>query len=55
MAQVIPDGWRELAVTGAARRQIETLGHLAQALPATYTIYHGVHWTQVEHGQALFG
>jgi len=28
MARVIPDGWRELAVTGAAQREIETLGDL---------------------------
>ena len=25
MARIIPDGWRELSVTGAAQREIETL------------------------------
>ena len=29
MARIIPDGWRELAVTGAAQREIETLAILA--------------------------
>ena len=33
MARIIPDGWRELAVTGAAQREIETLAILADGLP----------------------
>lgn len=55
MARVIPDGWRELAVTGAARREIETLAMLAEGLPEAFTVYHGVHWTQVEGRYAAFG
>ncbi|MBL8487175.1 MAG: ATP-binding domain-containing protein [Rhodocyclaceae bacterium] len=55
MARVIPDGWRELAVTGAAQREIETLALLAAGLPDAYTVYHGVHWTQVEGRYAVFG
>ena len=33
MARIIPDGWRELSVTGAAQREIETLAVLADGLP----------------------
>ena len=55
MARIIPDGWRELAVTGAAQREIDTLKLLAEALPADYTVYHGVHWTNLERGYAVHG
>lgn len=55
MARIIPDGWREIAVTGAARREIDTLERLARALPASYTVYHAVHWTNIEDNFAIFG
>lgn len=55
MAQVHPAGWRELSVTGAAQREIETLSLLATALPDAYTIFHGVHWTNVEKGFSAYG
>lgn len=55
MAQVHPAGWRELAVTGAAQREIETLALLASALPDAYTVFHGVHWTNVEKGFSAYG
>ncbi len=55
MARIIPDGWRELAVTGAARRQIETLEELEQGLSAAYTVYHAVHWTRLEQGHSVYG
>lgn len=55
MARIVPDGWRELAVTGAAQREIETLARLADGLPDSYTVYHAVHWTNIERGYAIFG
>jgi UvrD-like helicase family protein len=55
MAHIHPDGWRELAVTGAAAREIETLALLAAALPADYTVYHGVHWSSLAHGFSIYG
>lgn len=55
MATIIPDGWRELTVTGAAQREIETLSLLAAGLPDDYTVYHAVHWTCVEQRYALYG
>lgn len=55
MAQIIPDGWRETAVTGAAQREIETLTVLADALPDSYTVYHGVHWSNIEHHFCIYG
>jgi len=56
MAQIHPSGWRELAVTGAAAREIETLKMLEAALAeAPYHIYHGVHWTRIEKGFSAYG
>ncbi|EXI64987.1 MAG: Superfamily I DNA and RNA helicase [Candidatus Accumulibacter adjunctus] len=55
MARIIPDGWRELSVTGGAQREIETLALLAAGLPDAYSVYHAVHWTATEGRQAIFG
>jgi hypothetical protein len=63
MARIIPDGWRELATSGAAsaggpasaQRHHETLELFAAGLPDDYTVYHAVHWTNVERGFSVFG
>lgn len=56
MALIHPTGWQEMAVTGAAAREIETLSYLARTLAqAPYRIYHGVHWTNVENGFSAYG
>ena len=55
MANILPNGWRALQVTGAAAREIETLAALAEALSDAYTVYHAVHWTQLEHGFSVYG
>jgi hypothetical protein len=63
MARIIPDGWHEpessdaAARTGlaGARRHHETLTLLAAGLPDDYTVYHAVHWTNVERGWSVFG
>lgn len=55
MAHIHPPGWRELAVTGAAQREIETLSLLADALPDDYAVFHGVHWTNLENGFSAYG
>jgi hypothetical protein len=63
MARIIPDGWREYASSGAsdgagpaiAQRHHETLALLSGALPDDYTVYHAVHWTNVERGWSVFG
>jgi hypothetical protein len=56
MAQIHPTGWREMSVTGLAAREIETLAWLDERLAdAPYSIYHGVHWTNVEHGFSAYG
>jgi hypothetical protein len=50
MAKTIPSSDNLDAAHGplqAQQREIETLRQLAAALPDTYTIYHGVHWTRV--------
>lgn len=56
MAHLYPTGWREMAVTGTAAREIETLAYLESTLASTpYRVYHGVHWTNVENGFSAFG
>ncbi|MFZ4538958.1 ATP-binding domain-containing protein [Propionivibrio sp.] len=55
MAKVVPEGWREMSAVGAAQRELETLAVLAAGLPDDYTVYHGVHWTRIQHGFALVG
>ena len=55
MAEIFPSGWNDVAVSGAAQREIETLRVLHNGLPNAYTVYHGVHWTQLNKGFALFG
>ncbi|KVK86815.1 nuclease [Burkholderia ubonensis] len=55
MARLIPDDWKSLAATGAAERERETLAALEHALPDSYTVYHGVHWTRAEQGFSVFG
>jgi hypothetical protein len=55
MAQIIPAGWRELAVTGAALREIETLSLFERGLPDDYLVYHGVHWTRIDKGFSAYG
>lgn len=55
MANVFPDGWRALEVTGAAQREIETLEELANGLSEDFTVYHSVHWTTLKQGRAFYG
>jgi hypothetical protein len=55
MARIVPDDWKSLAATGAAARERETLALLEEALPADYTVYHGVHWTRLNQNFSVFG
>ncbi len=55
MARILPDGWRELSVTGGAQREIETLALLEAGLPDDYTVYHAVHWTAMDGRYAIYG
>jgi hypothetical protein len=55
MARIFPAGWNDRLVSGAAKREIETLGVLHRGLPDTYSVYHGVHWTQLYKGFSIFG
>ncbi len=59
MAQIIPDGYQALASAlspaAGTQREIETLNTLAATLPSAYRVYHAVHWTNLEHGFAVFG
>lgn len=55
MAKIIPANWQTIEAIGAFQREIETLGRLATELPDDYTVFHGVHWTRVDHGASIFG
>lgn len=55
MAKVIPSNWQSMEAIGAAQRELETLALLARELPDDYTVFHGIHWTRVEHGSSFFG
>jgi hypothetical protein len=56
MAYIHPSGWSEMSVTGLAARELDTLNYLDAALKdAPYSIYHGVHWTNVEKGYSAYG
>jgi hypothetical protein len=55
MARILPSDWRSLEVSGSAAREIETLAALERGLPDTLTVLHGVHWTRIQSGFALFG
>jgi hypothetical protein len=55
MARILPTDWRALEATGAAARELETLGRLEAGLPDSVTVFHGVHWTRVERGFAAIG
>ena len=53
MAKIIPDGWRGLAVTGGAKREIETLALLAREPPESYYVYRAMRWANVGSGHGL--
>src|SRR5690606_29250255 len=55
VARVIPDGWESLQASGPVQRELETLAVLAKGLPDGYTVYHSVHWTNVERRHAIYG
>ena len=55
MARIVPDGWQSMDAVGGMRRELETLGVLALGLPDDYTVYHAVHWTNLEGAHAIHG
>ena len=55
MAKLIPSHWQSVEAFGAFQRELETLERLAKELPDDYTVFHGVHWTRVEHNGSVFG
>ena len=52
MARTLPDGWEALEAAGAAPYEITTLRRLAAELPDDHAVFHGVHWTRLDHGSA---
>jgi hypothetical protein len=56
MAKVFPSGWREVNPLADLGRELETLELLGNSLDDSYTVYHGVHWTNVESkNYAIYG
>ena len=55
MARTFPDGWEALEAAGAIPFEVATLRRLAVELPEDYCIFHGVHWTRLDHGYSVYG
>ena len=55
IARTLPDGWEALEAAGAAPFEIATLRRLAAELPDDHAVFHGVHWTRLDHGYSVFG
>lgn len=54
-AKVYPTDTSELALDGAQARERDVLLQLQSDLPDNYTIYHGIHWSRIEHGLTVTG
>ncbi|WP_334120339.1 ATP-binding domain-containing protein [Limnobacter sp.] len=54
-ATVYPSDTSELALDGAQARERDVLLQLQAQLPENYTIYHGIHWSRIEHGLTVTG
>ena len=56
MAKVFPSGWKEINKFSDMGRELETLELLCTSLDDSYTVYHGVHWTNIESkNYAIYG
>ena len=55
MARTLPDRCEALEAAGAAPFEIATLRRLAAELPDHYSVFHGAHWTRLDHGYSVYG
>ena len=55
MAYIVPSDISQLALSGGHGLELDTLAYLKTALPAEYTVFHGVHWSREYAGRASFG
>jgi len=55
MARTLLDVWETLEAGGAAPFEIATLRRLAADLPDDCSVFHGVHWTRLDHGYSVYG
>jgi len=55
LARIVPDGWETLEAAGAIPFEIATLRRLAAELPDDFSVFHGVHWTRLDHGYSVYG
>ncbi|HEX4855793.1 MAG TPA: ATP-binding domain-containing protein [Limnobacter sp.] len=54
-ARVYPTETSELALDGVQARERDVLLQLQADLPDNFTIYHGIHWSRIEHGLTVTG
>lgn len=54
-AKVYPSDTSELSLDGAQARERDVLLTLQAQLPDNYTVYHGIHWSRIEHGLTVTG
>jgi hypothetical protein len=55
VAYIVPSDISQLALSGGHGLELDTLAYLKTALPAEYTVFHGVHWSREYVGRASFG
>ncbi len=55
MARILPDGWEQIEAANTVPFEIATLRRFAAELPDDYLVFHGVHWTRVEHEFSVYG
>ncbi len=49
MARILPGDWQTGDHTHRASRAVETLAVLERRLPASFTVFHGVHWSRQDN------
>lgn len=54
-ARVYPTDTSELALDGVQARERDVLLQLQADLSEDFTIYHGIHWSRIEHGLTVTG
>jgi hypothetical protein len=55
MARLMPSDISHLALAGGRTEELDTLRQLQTELPATYTVFHGIHWSREYRNGIKFG
>ncbi|WP_370263444.1 ATP-binding domain-containing protein [Limnobacter sp.] len=55
MARIYPSDYEGPLLDGAAARERDVLKSLQLGLDDNHTVYHGLHWSRIEHGLTVLG